>query len=319
MSSTLTSNVYDPEILTDYVTAKFYTKAPLIASGAVSKGDVDGEISQGGTTVKMPSWNIAMSSMQHKAEEAEITMSNLQDKQENSPVIHRYAGIDINDLATLQSKDDPNGEAGKQIANIVGIDVNYCLRNVMEGAMKPLIAATENYYDYSATGTINATAVSTAAQTLGDFRPNLKGGILYCRSNQENDLIVLGAVTYAQGAPTQFGNEALEMGTVPTFMGYIVVTDDVIAKDGSDFRSYIIGREAMFISWQRKVLVEKDRDIKTKKDEITWDYHTVCHLKGVSWKGTATNPTIAQLATQTNWERKAESAKLVNCVCLQTT
>ena len=42
MAQTLTSDVYDPEILTDYVTAQFYTATPLIMSGAVERGVVDG-------------------------------------------------------------------------------------------------------------------------------------------------------------------------------------------------------------------------------------------------------------------------------------
>ncbi len=317
MSQMLTSDVLNPEILTDYVTAKFYESSELIKTGAVSFGDVDADIAKGGNVVTMPAWKIAMTAMQHKAEEADITLSKLSDREELSPVIHRYAGISINDLAKLQVKSDPNTEAGKQIAEIVGIDTNDCLVNVLEGAMGNL---TANQYDYSATGSITATAVSTAKAKLGDFRKNLRAGIHMMHSKVENDLIVLGAVTYAIGAPTIFGDSAIQLGTVPNFMGDIIITDDELKKDGGDYRSFILGKGAMFISWQRKVLVETDRDIKQKSDDMTWDFHTVCHLKGVSYGSSAVaNPTLAQLNTAGNWALNAESAKLVNCVRLQTT
>ncbi len=317
MSSTLTTNVINPEILTDYVTAKFFESSELVRSGAVSTGDVDGDISKGGNRVEMPSWNIASSQMQHKAESADITLKAMDDKKEISPVVHRYDGISINDLAKLQVKSDPNAEAGKQIAEIVGHDTNDVLVNVLEGAIASVSA---NLIDYSGTGDIDATAVSNAMALLGDFRKNLKKGTLLMHSTVENDLIVLGAVTYAKAAVTMFGDIALEEGMVPTFMGLKVLTDDELQKDGGNFRSYIIGNNAMFISWQRKVLVEKDRDIKKKVDEVTWDYHAVGHLKGVSYKAASVdNPTLANLSTSSNWELKAESQKLVNCVRLQTT
>lgn len=317
MAQTLNTDVFDPEILTDYVTAKFYESSELIRTGAVDTGLVDGAIAQGGTTVTMPAWKIAMTAMQHKEQEADITMSKLSDRQELSPVIHRYAGISINDLAKLQVKADPNQEAGKQIAEIVGIDANDCLVNVLEGAMGNL---TANQYDYSGTGTITATAVSTAKAKLGDFRKNLRGGVHLMHSKVENDLIVLGAVTYAQGSPTMFGNDAIELGTVPSFMGDIIITDDELTLDSTDYRSFILGKGAMFTSWQRKVMIETDRDIKQKSDDMTWDFHLVCHLKGVSYSSSAPdNPTLTELNTADNWALNAESAKLVNCVRLQTT
>lgn len=316
MAQTLTSDVFNPEILTDYVTAKFYESSALIRSGVVEFGMIDDQISQGGNTVTMPAWKIAMTAMQHKEEEADITMSKLSDRQELSPIVHRYAGISINDLAKLQVKADPNAEAGRQISEIVGIDTNDVLVNVLEGAMGNL---TANQYDYSATGTITATAVSTAKAKLGDFRSMLRGGVHLMHSKVENDLIVLGAVTYAQGAPTQFGDQAIELGTVPTFMGDIIITDDELTLDGSDYRSFIIGRNAMFISYQRGVMIESDRDIKQKSDDITWDFHLVAHLKGVGYGSSApANPTLAELGTAGNWSLSAESAKLVNCVRLQT-
>lgn len=316
MAQTLSTDVYDPEILTDYVTAKFYESSELVRSGAVDTGVVDGAISQGGTKVTMPAWKIAMTSMQHKEEEADITMSKLTDRQELSPVVHRYAGISINDLAKLQVKADANAEAGRQIAEIVGIDVNDVLVNTLEGAMGNL---TANQYDYSATGTITATAVSTAKQKLGDFRKNIRGGVHLMHSKVENDLIVLGAVTYAQGSPTQFGDQAIELGTVPSFMGDIIITDDELTLDSTDYRSFILGKGAMFISWQRKVMIESDRDIKQKSDDMTWDFHLVSHLKGVGYGSSApSNPTLAELGTAGNWSLNAESAKLVNCVRLQT-
>ncbi len=136
----------------------------------------------------------------------------------------------------------------------------------------------------------------------------------------KGSLITLGAVTYAQGSPTIFGNSAIDLGYVPTFMGDIIIADDELTLSGTDYLSYIIGLQAMFISWQRKVMVETDRDIKQKSDDITTDFHVVCHLKGVGYGSSSpANPTLPEIATAGNWALNAESAKLVNCVRLQTT
>jgi hypothetical protein len=52
---------------------------------------------------------------------------------------------------------------------------------------------------------------------------------------------------------------------------------------------------------QQDLRVEADRNILSKQDVISVDYHTAYHIMGTKWTSAGDNPTNAQLATAGNW------------------
>ncbi len=111
-----------------------------------------------------------------------------------------------------------------------------------------------------------------------------------------------GAVTWGGGG---VGIGAREVGE---FAGMRVIVDSQVntvrpgtATHISEFRCYMLKSGTILEGVQQDLRVEADRNILSKQDVISVDYHTAYHVMGTKWGNAADNPTNAQLATAGNW------------------
>ena len=52
---------------------------------------------------------------------------------------------------------------------------------------------------------------------------------------------------------------------------------------------------------QQDLRIEAERNIMSKQDVISVDYHSAYHIMGTKWNGTGDNPTNADLSSSSNW------------------
>ena len=52
---------------------------------------------------------------------------------------------------------------------------------------------------------------------------------------------------------------------------------------------------------QQDLRIEADRNVLSKQNVISVDYHTAYHVMGTKWVDAADNPTNAHLATANKW------------------
>jgi hypothetical protein len=52
---------------------------------------------------------------------------------------------------------------------------------------------------------------------------------------------------------------------------------------------------------QQDLRIEADRNVLSKQDVLSVDYHSAYHVMGTKWSNAADNPTNANLATSGNW------------------
>ena len=52
---------------------------------------------------------------------------------------------------------------------------------------------------------------------------------------------------------------------------------------------------------QQDLRIEADRNVLSKQDVLSVDYHSAYHVMGTAWGNAADNPTNAVLATAGNW------------------
>ena len=52
---------------------------------------------------------------------------------------------------------------------------------------------------------------------------------------------------------------------------------------------------------QQDLRIEADRNVLSKQDVLSVDYHSAYHVMGTAWGNAADNPTNAALATAGNW------------------
>ena len=106
-----------------------------------------------------------------------------------------------------------------------------------------------------------------------------------------------GAVTWGGGG---VGIGAREVGE---FAGMRVIVDSQVninVRPGtattSEFRCYMLKSGTILEGVQQDLRIEADRNVLSKQDVISVDYHGAYHMMGTKWTSAADNPTNAQLA-----------------------
>ena len=68
-----------------------------------------------------------------------------------------------------------------------------------------------------------------------------------------------------------------------------------------EFRCYLIKSGTFLEGVQQDLRIEADRNVLSKQDVLSVDYHSAYHVMGTAWGNAADNPTNAVLATAGNW------------------
>ena len=111
-----------------------------------------------------------------------------------------------------------------------------------------------------------------------------------------------GAVTWGGGG---VGVGAREVGE---FAGMKVIVDsqvNTVAPGTSghqrEFYCYLVKSGTILEGVQQDLRIEAERNIMSKQDVISVDYHTAYHVMGTKWSNAGDNPTNTALATAGNW------------------
>ncbi len=319
-----TSNVFDPEILADYVTAKYFQSSTFVDSGLMDSVSGTG-IESGGTSMTMPSWNV-LDLAQTLEPGNELTARALTDKTEIHPVKRWYNLFNNLDIASIIAKGtNANIEVGKQVNKNVRISFDTSSLRALQGAMG---AVTAN--KISTTAAVDLRDVTAMEEIFGDLQEDSlsEGATLVMRSSIFKDYKDLGLVS----EPTT-GNQ-LQDGLVATgrfgsIMGYGIIKNDKLYFDNSAVLdattgnplTYLVGNKAMNSSVQEEIAIETERDIKMQAQLLSYALHRTLGVKGVSWTATNTQkgPEDSDLIAITNWELKAEDNKLVGIAYAENT
>jgi hypothetical protein len=302
------TNIIDPEIVGELVSAQWQKKSVLLASGAVQV-DNNSPIQAGGQKLLIPRFNLAAGAWQAISESAGLETKRITATPEYGVVVRRGDAFSVLDTAKLVSAQDPNAELARQISDAVTYHVDDTLIKVLTGAIPSGNAI-------GATGAVISTNnVVDLKMKLGDLSDDMK--ILVMHSKQFGDFLKAKLVTYLNSSEV-FPGTAIT-GLIPTIMGLAVyVTDKVpVGASPTTYRAFALGQNAMYLGYQRSVNVETDRDILTKEDIVSYDVHFVPHLRGMSWNSTGL-PSDANLIDTTKWTRVAEAEKLVKASSIIT-
>ena len=111
-----------------------------------------------------------------------------------------------------------------------------------------------------------------------------------------------GAVTWGGGGV------GVNERSIGQFAGMNVVIDSQVntVQPGTtghqkEFRCYLIKSGTILEGEQSPLGIESDRNILSKQDVMSVDYHSAYHVMGTKWTNAADNPTNALLANDNNW------------------
>ncbi len=317
MASTRLSDIVDPQILADQVSALFPDRLQLENCGAVLV-ETNGDIGAGGTRITIPRWKRG-GDMVPLSDSSGLSIEKVDTVSEQGVVVRRGKAFGVHDFARLVSLDDPQTEIARQVAAIFARHLDSTLVSVLEGAIPS--ANTKSVAVTSGSPIrIGKNAVLDAMFTLGDNESELSAVVIH--SKVFKDAYDQGLVLYTD-VPADSVSPGYRMGVRPTLFGRPVYVSDRVPVDTTTtdyfkYTTYFLGQRALYLGYQRELTLETDRDVLTKEDIISFDAHFVPHLFGVGWDSSTNNPANSDLATGGNWVLKVEDTKSVKAVALVT-
>jgi hypothetical protein len=101
---------------------------------------------------------------------------------------------------------------------------------------------------------------------------------------------------------------------IANFAGFNVIVDDQLtpttsSTNGDSYPVYLFGNGAIQQGIQQSMRVEYERNILSKQDIASCDYHHLLHIDGVSYQGTD-NPNNTVLSTAGSWALKYDHRQI---------
>ena len=150
-------------------------------------------------------------------------------------------------------------------------------------------------------------------------------------------LVQVGALTFSTsalstGGAVEWGGGGINLRSdeVAFFMGARVIVDDMLepaatgtSGDYKEYPVYLFGGGVVSEGVQQELRTELDRNILSKQDVMSLDYHYGMHVMGTTWESAYDNPKNAQTANTAagigldaaaNWSLAYQTTKLVPIV-----
>ena len=320
------------------VLEEFYVRSQFVSSGIIQRNTAM-DMTQGGVVVNVPFFREfvaveeAIDSSDNWGDSAKGYLSpqriNMSDYQ--VPVVHRGWAAATDDIARLGSGEDPLGAIRSYIANNMAMHRQNYLMALLDAVFTPSTGAlAPNFYGDVGIATGSGSADTTAANhltaglvigcqnLLGERGSDLT--VMACHSAVYNQIKQQGLLTFSSpAAPStsaaiewQGGGVGVSDTAVAYYAGMrIVVSDQLVLPKGSadagdamKYPVYIFQPGSVEEGVQSGLRIEADRNILSKQNVISLDYHYLLGIPGINWKGAlgGSFPKNSDIATAGNWD-----------------
>ena len=311
--------------LSTYVSEAIKERSAFIKSGAVVRNALL-DASEGGTRIQVPEFNpispteeiLDGTASWGTSNGGYLTPQKIGTATQIATICHRGFAYAVDDIAVLAAGEDPMGHIRNQIADAINKLNSARLFSHLQGLFGTALAG--NHLDLAKAGTGATEANFLTAATVA------RGRSLLGERGEELDTIVLHpSVAYYlyQVGMLTFSTSALSTGTgiqwggggvgitdraVGQFAGMNVVVDSQVntvppgaSGHQTEFLCYLIKSGTILEGQQSPLGIESDRNILSKQDVMSVDYHSAYHVMGTKWVDAGDNPTNAHLATANKW------------------
>lgn len=313
MAETKIADVIQPELFAQYVIDKTTEKSELMFAGVIeSNPQLNKLITGGGTVFTMPRWNDLTGDSEVLDDSNPLTVNKITSYSELATMMIRGKAWGANELAGALAGDDPMKAIGSLVSDWWVRDEKKTLISILNGVFASASMSGHVLDITSATSTkISGTAVLDAKQLMGDASELLS--MIYMHSATFTELQKQNMIQFIPVAESKI--------TIPTYLGYRVITDDSCPVDTSGqttkYSTYLLSRGAIQRGTGIPVSltpVETDRDSLSSVDILINRQARILHPKGISWIGSANitgaTPSNTELATGTNWNRVMDPKKI---------
>lgn len=290
MATILSTDLFIPDVFADFIAPIIEKKlilAPLATVNPILEGQPGDEI----TTSR---WNYS-GRADELTENVPITLRKLSMSQTSYRIKEAGLGFEITDTATLTALGNPDSAITQNLALGIADKVDFDLRTAAE------LTETVGTTTYAPLAVPAANKPLSWARLvrgfglLGDgYDPSSLS--LLISSAQHMQLMVdplfVSSQTFGEGAVIVRGFVG-RIGQIPVFVSDratdIADVDSVTAGNQAGHRALLIKSGALELSYKRRPLVEKDRDILSRKDVAVATVHY--GVKRVDDKGVVIIPT----------------------------
>ena len=333
----LSDLVTRPEFL-GYISEEIFERCAWIQSGVLVRNAAL-DCRAGGVRVRVPFFQpinpteeiIESNSSWGTSGAGYLTPQKVTADEQIMTILHRGFSYAVDDLSAMGSGADPMAAIRGYLARAILKLRTTTLLSQLEGLFGTALA--DNVVDKcSGTGApdaanyLSAAVFAEARAKLGERGEDITAVAMH--SSVYYYLVQVGALTFSSsslvdGGQIQWGGGGINLRNddVAYFMGARVIVDDMLAplNDGTTgeypcFPVYAFGGGSVMEGVQQELRTEVDRNILSKQDVMSLDYHYGMHVMGTSWTAAGDNPENADLATDTNFDLVYQTSKLVPIV-----
>jgi len=311
--------------LARYVQEAIKERSQFVKSGAVVRNSFL-DAKEGGTRIQVPEFNPVAPTEEVMTGAANwgtstagyLTPQKIGTATQIASIVHRGFAYAVDDIAILAAGEDPMLAIRNQLADAINKLNNARLFSQLAGLFGTALAG--NALDVAKAGTGAAEANFLTASTIAKARNKLG------ERGEEPDLLVVhpavayylyqvGMLTFSTtalstGTGIQWGGGGVGIGAkeVGQFAGCKVIVDEAVntVAPGSsghqtEYYCYLLKAGTIMEGVQQDLRIEADRNILSKQNVLSVDYHTAYHVMGTKWVDAGDNPTNANLATANKW------------------
>ena len=309
-----------------YVSEAIKERSAFLKSGAVVRNSLL-DATAGGTRIQVPEFNpiapteeiIDGTATWGTSNSGHLTPQKIGTGTQIATICHRGFAYAVDDVAVLAAGEDPMGHIRNQLADAINKLNSTRLFFHLHGLFGSALSA--NKLDLAVAASSGAAEANfLTAATVARGR-----SLLGERGEELDTIVVHPSVAYYlyQVGMLTFSTSALSTGTgiqwggggvgvtdraVGQFAGMNVVVDSAVNSvvPGSsghikEFYCYLIKSGTILEGVQSELGIEAERNILSKQDVMSVDYHSTYHIMGTKWNDAADNPTNSDLGAQAKW------------------
>ena len=312
--------------LSTYVSEAIKDRSLFLKSGAVVRNSVL-DSREGGTRIQVPEFNPVTPTEEimngtatwGTSNNGYLTPQKVGTDTQIATICHRGFAYAVDDIAMLAAGEDPMLHIRNQLADAINKLNSARLFSQLAGLFGTALSA--NSLDLgvaaaSGAGEANfltGAAIARARALLGERGDELD--ILVVHPSVGFYLYQIGLLTFSTSALAASGSVVWGGGGVGVgaraigeFAGCRVIMDPLVntvapgtAGHQREFYCYLTRSGTIMEGVQQDLRIEADRNILSKQDVLSVDYHSAYHVMGTKWVDAGDNPTNTNLATANKW------------------
>lgn len=312
--------------LSTYVSEAIKDRSLFLKSGAVVRNSVL-DSREGGTRIQVPEFNPVTPTEEimngtatwGTSNNGYLTPQKVGTDTQIATICHRGFAYAVDDIAMLAAGEDPMLHIRNQLADAINKLNSARLFSQLAGLFGTALSA--NSLDLgiaaaSGAGEANfltGASIARARALLGERGDELD--ILVVHPSVGFYLYQIGLLTFSTSALAASGSVVWGGGGVGVgaraigeFAGCRVIMDPLVntvapgtAGHQREFYCYLTRSGTIMEGVQQDLRIEADRNILSKQDVLSVDYHSAYHVMGTKWVDAGDNPTNTNLATANKW------------------